>query len=83
MDPDWSSVGWTTIWPIGAFPTKYVLERSPMIDSNADSAHCKIKKVNREKIQKKKRKAICQRSPCAWCPQIHKLSQENATQAFH
>ena len=44
MDPDWSSVGCTTIWPIGAFPTKYVLERSPMIDSNADSAHWKIKK---------------------------------------
>lgn len=42
---DWRScafsVGCKTMWPIGAFPTKYVLERSPMTDFNADSAHCK------------------------------------------
>lgn len=29
------------IWPIGAFPTKYVWDRSPRTDSNADSAHWK------------------------------------------
>jgi hypothetical protein len=43
VDPACSSLGWTTIWAIGAFPTKYVLERSPMTDFNADSAHCKVK----------------------------------------
>lgn len=36
-----SSVDCVAIWPMGAFPTKYVCDRSPKIDFNADSAHWK------------------------------------------
>ena len=35
------SVGGIAIWPIGAFPTKYVWDKSPITDSSADSAHWK------------------------------------------
>lgn len=39
------SGGGTTICPIGAFPTKYVWERSPRMDVKADSAHCRTWKL--------------------------------------
>ena len=48
---DWFSVGCTAIWPIGAFPTKYVVDRSPMTFSNADSAHCEFNGVMLSKIE--------------------------------
>lgn len=40
-ESDKFSVACVTIWPIGAFPTKYVCFRSPMTDSKAVSAHWK------------------------------------------
>lgn len=53
VDSGTFSVGWMTICAIGAFPTKYVLERSPMTDSNADSAHCKVLTIIGGKKQQK------------------------------
>lgn len=50
------SVGCITIWAKGAFPTKYVWERSPMTDSKADSAHCKhLKPTSYRKKEKEER----------------------------
>lgn len=39
-----SSFWSTTIWAIGALPTKYVLLSPPRTDFNADSAHWNKKK---------------------------------------
>lgn len=77
------SVGCMSIWPIGAFPTKYVWERSPMTDFNADSAHCKhLLSINyRSRAIRTKVFIMEQISPFSVSLQNHTLFQENATRA--